>query len=64
MTCLPYCLAKMGNRMTGDKINPWPISYHGTTGEQIMMDKKTINVSPYRKTCKLTYYSITQRIDK
>lgn len=38
--------------------------YHGTTGEQIMMDKKTIKVLPYRKIGKLTYYSDTLRIDQ
>lgn len=31
-----------------------PISYHGTTGEQTMMDKKTIKASPTYKTGKLT----------
>lgn len=69
MTGIHYWLAKMGNRMTDEKIHPniipWTFQelYHGTTGEQIMMDKKTIKVLPYRKIGKLTYYSDTLRID-
>lgn len=49
-------------------IIPWTFQglYCGTTGERIMMNKKTIEVLPYRNIgkTKLTYYSDTLRIDQ